>query len=136
MQALIERAEKGGSYVVDVSLNYYSQWLVNECGTYPEEVWKELWETKGQPKFRHYDNMQATIPALIGMLLKHASDTVLSAENFENRHSKAIGCTVRTPKTIIQWQDDKVEPGYNVGTRGNGVDKPYWPKDLSVEIVA
>ena len=26
-----------------------------------------------------------------------------------------------------------VELGYHVGTRGNGIDQPVWPKDLTVE---
>ena len=28
-----------------------------------------------------------------------------------------------------------VEGGFNVGTRGNGIDKPVWPDNLRVEIV-
>ena len=38
LSALIERAEKGASYSIDVAVNYYSQWLVNSCGTYPEAI--------------------------------------------------------------------------------------------------
>ena len=39
LDVLMQRAEKSGSYVVDIALNYYSQWLVNSVGVYPEEVW-------------------------------------------------------------------------------------------------
>lgn len=38
LDALMQRAEKGGSYVVDIALNYYSQWLVNSVGVYPDAV--------------------------------------------------------------------------------------------------
>ena len=39
LTALLQRADQGGSYIVDVALNYYSQWLVNSCGVYPDTVW-------------------------------------------------------------------------------------------------
>ena len=37
-------------------------------------------------------------------------------------------------KPIARFKDG-VRLGYNVGTRTNGVDKPKWPSDLTVEIV-
>jgi crotonobetainyl-CoA:carnitine CoA-transferase CaiB-like acyl-CoA transferase len=40
LDALMQQAEKGGSYVVDIALNYYSQWLVNSVGVYPDAVWQ------------------------------------------------------------------------------------------------
>lgn len=58
ISALMMRAEKGGSYTVDCSLNAYSQWLVNQVGTYPDDVWNKVWALHGQPKFRHYHPMQ------------------------------------------------------------------------------
>ncbi|KAG9948501.1 hypothetical protein KCU85_g4993, partial [Aureobasidium melanogenum] len=35
----------------------------------------------------------------------------------------------------IRFPSQEVELRYNVGTRTNGVDLPYWLKDLSVVVV-
>lgn len=134
----MRRAEKGGSYSVDVALNYYSQWLVSSCGTYPEAVWQDLWARNGNAVFRHYHNMMYTLPRFISMLATNSKDKVLKDRYFENRESGVLGVKIRTVKPILQFGDGdaaKVKLGFNVGTRGNGTDQPRWPKDLSVEVV-
>lgn len=50
--ALMRRAEEGGSYKVDVALNYYNQWLADSVGEYPEQVWQDLWKRNGNQVFR------------------------------------------------------------------------------------
>jgi crotonobetainyl-CoA:carnitine CoA-transferase CaiB-like acyl-CoA transferase len=50
--ALMRRAEEGGSFKVDVALNYYNQWLANSVGDYPEPVWQDVWERNGKQVFR------------------------------------------------------------------------------------
>jgi hypothetical protein len=50
--ALMRRAEEGGSFKVDVALNYYNQWLANSVGEYPDEVWQNVWERNGKQVFR------------------------------------------------------------------------------------
>ena len=135
LAALIQRATIGGSFSVDVALNYYSQWLVNSCGTYPESVWQDVWSRNGRKVFRHYHNMPSTIPEYLKMLHMTASKTVLNPEYFEDRESKNLGKSVRTVKPVAQFPGGKVELGFNVGTRTNGVDQPRWPKDLTVEVV-
>lgn len=52
LAALMRRAEKGGSYKVDLSLNYYNQWLAWTCGEYPQDVWEDLWQRNGRKVFR------------------------------------------------------------------------------------
>lgn len=42
LTALMERAEKSGSYTISIALSYYTQWLVNACSTYPPAVWEEV----------------------------------------------------------------------------------------------
>ena len=56
-------------------------------------------------------------------------------EFFEDRDSGALEVKIRTVRPIIKFENDEVELRYNVGTRGNGVDKPEWPEDLMTEIV-
>ena len=138
--ALIQRAELGGSFVVDISLNYYNSWLINNCGTYPDEIWRRLWKQYGQPVFQARDNMAVLLPAFFKMLHARAEDILFKPQYFEDRLTKAVnqpnGLKVRAVKPINYWTNPKsVQPGFNVGTRGNGVDASHWPKDLMVEVV-
>jgi hypothetical protein len=135
LQALMLRAKKGGSYSVDVALNYYSQWLVNSCGTYPDAVWNELWGSYGNPVFRHYHAMLYSIPKMLEMLAKNSKSPIRKEEFFEDRDVKNLGTTIRTVKPILKFPNGEVELGFNVGTRGNGVDQARWPEDLSTEVV-
>jgi len=51
IQALLSQAEQGGSYLIDTSLNYYNQWLVQQVGEYPADVWDELWTPQRTQSF-------------------------------------------------------------------------------------
>ncbi|RAH78834.1 CoA-transferase family III [Aspergillus japonicus CBS 114.51] len=135
LEALVRRADHGGSYGIDVSLNYYSQWLVRSCGTYDQEVWSELWTRHGSPVFRHYHAMPHLLPEMMKLLHQHDAQTLFHPQFFETRHSAAIGASFRVVKPVAQFGRAAVELGYNVGTRGNGVDLPVWPADLRTEVV-
>ncbi|KAL4861706.1 hypothetical protein BDV12DRAFT_179872 [Aspergillus spectabilis] len=50
--ALMRRATDGGSYKVDLALNYYNQWLASSVGEYPEPVWQAVWRLNDKPVFR------------------------------------------------------------------------------------
>lgn len=156
--ALMRRAEAGGSYKVDLALNYYNTWLANSVGQYPEAVWQDVWTRNGRQVFRYglscpllfllldlltypsifrsHHNMLYTIPRFLSMIKENSSDTLLRSEFFEDRESKALGVTIRTVKPIISFESNDVTFRYNVGTRGNEVDAPFWPKDLTTEIVS
>lgn len=120
---------------VQAALNYYSQWLVNSVGTYPDAVWQQVWSDNGKPVYRNYHSMQYLLPDLIGRLVKHKGEVLFRREFYENRESKAVGHTFVQVKPIAQFADGEVELRYNVGTRGNGVDAAKWPEDLGREIV-
>ena len=152
LHALIRRAEEGGSYGVDVSnpspsalvttltavnqvaLNYYSQWLIQSVGTYPQEVWSDVWKRHNSLSFRHYHSMAYTLPAMFKSLAENVNETLYRPEFFERRKSKAVGREFLQVKPIAQFEDE-VKLEYNVGTRSNGVDKPRWPDDLRIEII-
>ncbi|KAI0444769.1 CoA-transferase family III domain-containing protein [Xylaria telfairii] len=134
LEALIKRAEDGGSYSVDTSLNYYSQWLVRSCGTYSDEVWQEVWQRHGSPAFRHYHAMPYLLPAMMKLLAQHDSPTLFNPNFFQPMVSKNLATTFIRPKPIAQFASG-LELKYHVGTRGNGVDQPVWPRDLTVEVV-
>lgn len=75
------------------------------------------------------------IPRYLEMLKETSSETVLNPKFFEKREAKTIGKKILTVKPIIQFPEGRVELGYTVGTRTNGVDQPRWPSDLYVETV-
>lgn len=136
LQALTLRSEKGGSYSVDVALNYYSRWLVDSCGTYPEPVWKDLWVSYGNPVFRHYHAMVNSIPKMLGLLASDSKSPICQAEFYEDRKAENLGTKIRTVKPVLEFPGKEVELGFNIGTRGNGADQPRWPENLLTEIVA
>ena len=60
---------------------------------------------------------------------------IFNPDFFEIRENKAIGVPIRTVKPILGFPEGIVELGYNVGSRGNGVDEARWPEDLLTEII-
>jgi hypothetical protein len=129
------RAEKGGSYSVDVALNYYSQWLVNSCGTYPKQVWSDLWNAYNKPVFRHYHAMLYSIPKMLEILATNENSPTCQEQFFEDRAAENLAISIRTVKPILRFPHGEVELRFNVGTRGNGVDEPRWPENLLTQIV-
>ncbi|KAI9307182.1 putative L-carnitine dehydratase [Cunninghamella echinulata] len=131
IQAIIERSKKGGSYVIDVALNYYSMWLVDHIGTYDNDVWFDLWKQTGQPKLRHYHHMRYSL-ALYGPLLKKYSPQLWNPNHFEKRSILNDNDEVKlyTLKPVVQFSD-QVKPQFTISTRSNGSDAPFWPKDLT-----
>lgn len=135
LEALMMRATSGGSYSIEISLSYYNQWLAFTVGEYPPEIWDHVWNRNGKQVFRHYHSMNYTIPKYLEMLKKDG--TVLDVKFFEKRVSKALnGLVFRMPKPALQFPTDTVELEFNVGTRGNGFDKPHWPENLLTEVVS
>jgi hypothetical protein len=120
---------------VQVALNYYNQWLVNSCGTYPPEVWQDVWQRNGSPVFRHHHAMQHTLPRVLGAIQKSSRDKLFKEEFFTEYFAKTLGKTMRLVGPVLRFPDGEVKPGFDVGTRTNGVDEPRWPEDLSVEKV-
>ena len=119
-----------------VALNYYSQWLVRSCGTYDEETWNEVWKRHGSPVFRHYHAMPHLLPAMLKLLHQYDAQTLFSPAFFEERRAESLGVAFVQVKPIAQFTDGAVDLGYHIGTRGNGVDQPVWPADLTVEVVS
>lgn len=133
LHALMLQGEKGGSYLCSTALNYYNKWLVDKVGEYPPEVWDEVWTRNGRRVFRHYHNMNYTEPPYLDMFKEQG---LYDLDFFEIREAKALGGQkLRVPRPVLRFPEGTVEPGYNVSTRGNGVDKPFWPKDLSTEVI-
>ncbi|KAF8996236.1 CoA-transferase family III domain-containing protein [Cyathus striatus] len=125
VEALIRKASTGGSYVVNIALNYYSQWLVRSY----------LWARFDKPVFRNSDNMAVLIPEFLRMISEKAGGIIFNPDFFEERENHALGIPMRTVKPILQFPENVVKPGYNVGCRRLGLDIPKWPVDLMTEII-
>jgi hypothetical protein len=138
--ALLRRAEKGGSYIIDCALNYYNVWLVNSVGTYPTAVFDKVWEENKRRVYRNFHGMGYSIPAVMeGLKSGGGAKRLFQPQFWEDRPAEGVlgkGKKIRTIRPIPVWKGGKVKLGYNVGTRGNGVDRAVWPEDLSVERVA
>ena len=72
---------------------------------------------------------------MLKLLYQHDAQTLFKPEFFEPRVSKMLDTTFIQIKPVAQFPNKEVELGYTVGTRGNGIDAPAWPKDLTVEVV-
>lgn len=72
---------------------------------------------------------------MLKLLHQHDAQTLFNPAFFEPRRSGAVDATFIQVKPIAQFEGGVAEPRFNVGTRGNGVDRPVWPEDLSVEVV-
>ena len=133
--ALLYRAEKGGSYSIDLALNYYSAWLINSVGTYPNEVFDHVWAENGRPVYHHWHNNVVTLPETLWRLRSGpGGKRIFKPEFFEDRRAPGIlgEKKIRCVKPVAEW-GDVVKLGFNIGTRGNGIDAPYWPDDLMQE---
>ncbi|KAL5325093.1 hypothetical protein ACEPPN_006215 [Leptodophora sp. 'Broadleaf-Isolate-01'] len=130
----LQIVQKGGSYTVDIALNYYNQWLAKSVGKYPEDVWQDVWKRNGQQVMRHYTPMFIMTPLFIEMMAKNSS-FLFDDQHFEIREAGIAGVKIRTIKPILQWVDSLVKPGFQVSARRNGVDKGVWPDDLMSDLV-
>lgn len=79
--------------------------------------------------------MSVTLPAFLGMISQKHREILFRPDFLEDRPCPSIGYNIRTVKPILRYENGEVELKYNVGTRGNGVDKAYWPDNLMTEIV-
>lgn len=137
--ALLHRSVHGGSYSIDLALNYYNTWLIRSVGKYPPAVFKRVWEECGKPVYQSWHNNGFTVPDVMKRLKVGEGAKRLFQERFweERKAPVAMGDekkVIRCLKPIAQW-NGSVELGYNVGARGNGVDAPRWPEDLMTERV-
>lgn len=78
--------------------------------------------------------MQIMLPAVVELLKKNGK-VLFNPDFLEDRENKAIGVAIRTVKPILTFPDGLVRPGYNIGTRRNGLDQSRWPENLLTEVI-
>jgi hypothetical protein len=109
--------------------------LVESCGVYPEEAWKDLWQRNQSPVFRYYHPMQVLVPEYMKMLYRNSVAKLFKPEFFTQYHARYLKKDVLIVAPILKFPDGEVTPGFTIGTRGNCVDAPHWPEDLTIEVV-
>ncbi len=119
---------------MDIALNYCNECIANSVGTYLELIWQDVWKRNGKKVFRHHHNMIFTIPEYVRMMMTDPGDTILNDDWFHIVSSEAVNVKIRCVKPVLQFPEGNIQLGYKVGTRGNGVDKSRWPKDLMINI--
>ena len=102
---------------------------------YPAEVWQDVWQRNGSPVFRHHHAMQYLLPRVLGAVQKSSGDQLFKEEFFTQYFAKSLGKTMRIVAPVLQFPNQEVQLGFDIGARTNGVDKARWPEDLSVEKV-
>jgi hypothetical protein len=90
----------------------------------------------GSPVFRHWENTRKTFPEMVNLFHEHSEDVLFNPSFFDETRSAAVGTTFIKVKPIARYSSEVVQLKYNVGCRGNGVDQPRWPENLSVEVVS
>ncbi|PPJ59588.1 hypothetical protein CBER1_01172 [Cercospora berteroae] len=133
LQALIQRAERGGSLVVDIALNYYNAWLASECGRYPAAVWDDVWKRHGSRAFRHFQSMNVPVPAYLGMIQANAADTLFRPAFFERRRSGALGLDMQVVRPGIRFPKDTIELRYNVEPAADVLAFDHLPESTTRE---
>ncbi len=118
-----------------VALNYYSQWLVDNCGIYPDYVWKRVWTNNGGYIFRNYHNTSMTTQKVLSTLKLTCANVLFRPEFFQDRDCRNLGVKIRSVRPVVQFPQEVVELKFNIGTRTNGVDEAFWPQDLLNEVV-
>lgn len=84
LAAVDRRATDGGSYVVDVSLNQYNQWLLS-LGQLAPRVQRALRELHPRLALRHHDDMlnlttklmQSLVPQVPGLFASSSSSSII-----------------------------------------------------------
>jgi hypothetical protein len=71
----------------------------------------------------------------MGTMMKNSAAKLFKPNYFVEFPAKALGTTARIVAPVLKFPDGRVKLGFNVGTRGNGVDQPRWPEDLMTEVV-
>ncbi len=92
-----------------------------------------MWQPNDSPVFRHHHAMQYLLPRVLGPVQKSSADKLSKEESFTQYFVKTLGKTMRIVAPVLQFPNQEVKLGFDVGARTNGVDEARWPEDLSVE---
>jgi len=77
------------------------------------------------------------LPQVMGMLFKNSAAKLFKPSFFTEYDAGALGegIKMKVVAPVLKFPEGKVKLGFQVGTRGNGVDAPRWPEDLMTEVV-
>ncbi|EXJ90174.1 hypothetical protein A1O3_03243 [Capronia epimyces CBS 606.96] len=130
MTALVARNQQGGSHRLDVSLNYYNQFLLAQ-GEYSTAIQDRLRaQYAGTPVLglRHYDDMYRLVSKTL-LSVKQKSPQIFKKEYFTSlpaRLGGEPGETVTFVGPPIAYSGE-TRLKYDVGSCFLGADEPEWP---------
>lgn len=79
--------------------------------------------------------MLYSLPVMLKTLHEQDAGVLFKPKFFEARRAKNLATTFVVPKPVLRFPGGEVQPGYTIGTRKNGTDLAYWPKDLKTEVI-
>ncbi|KAL7916778.1 CoA-transferase family III domain-containing protein [Trichoderma velutinum] len=128
LAAIDRRANEGGSYLVDVSLNQYNQFLLS-LGEYPEEVKAALRSQHCDLKLRHYHTIFTATQMMLGSLRKSVPN--LFKDNYwgdiKSNFGKVDGTLETLTYVLPPTHFDETKLAYDVGSCFPGTYEPRWP---------
>ncbi|KAI3573263.1 CoA-transferase family III domain-containing protein [Fusarium oxysporum f. sp. albedinis] len=132
LAAVDRRANEGGSYLVDVSLNQYNQFLLS-LGEYPEETQAALRAQHRDLKLRHYHTIFTATQKMIGSLQGSVPSLFKSSHwgNIESNFGKGDGMLENLSYVLPPTTFNKTKPAYDVGSCFPGTHEPRWPLPTS-----
>ncbi|KAJ3454000.1 hypothetical protein MRS44_018632 [Fusarium solani] len=128
LAAIDRRANEGGSYMVDISLNQYNQFLLS-LGEYPKTVQEAIRAQHGDLELRHYHTIFAATQKMIKSLQTSVPSLFKDEywdeieSNFGKEDGKLETLTYVRPPTKF----DVTKLGYDVGSCFPGTYQPRWP---------
>ncbi|EEU33820.1 uncharacterized protein NECHADRAFT_55996 [Fusarium vanettenii 77-13-4] len=128
LAAIDRRANEGGSYLVDISLNQYNQFLLS-LGEYPKAVQQAIRAQHLDLELRHYHTIFAATQKMVKSLQTSVPSLFKDEywdeieSNFGKEDGKLETLTYVRPPTKFEV----TELGYDVGSCFPGTYEPRWP---------
>ncbi|KAH7199172.1 CoA-transferase family III domain-containing protein [Fusarium oxysporum] len=128
LAAVDRRANEGGSYLVDISLNQYNQFLLS-LGEYPEEVQAALRAQHQDLKLRHYHTIFTATQKMVKSLQSSVPSLFKKSHwgNIESNFGKGGGMLEELTYVLPPTTFNKTKPAYDVGSCFPGTHEPRWP---------
>ncbi|KAF5700033.1 CAIB BAIF family enzyme [Fusarium mundagurra] len=128
LAAVDRRANEGGSYLIDVSLNQYNQFLLS-LGEYPEETQAALRAQHQDLKLRHYHTIFTATQKMIASLQSSVPSLFKNSNwgNIDSDFHKEGGMLEKLTYVLPPTTFDKTKPAYDVGSCFPGTHEPRWP---------
>ncbi|ODV84550.1 hypothetical protein CANARDRAFT_29086 [[Candida] arabinofermentans NRRL YB-2248] len=126
LDAVYQRAKKGGSYWCKSSLVQYDSLLIKQ-GLYPDDIWEQI-KSRQSPdvfKLRYYDSVDKISSTCLRSMKAFKPDLFDGDLKYMDEwQSEGFGGMVKVLKPVVHL--DLTRNEFNCTSRPNGFDKPEW----------